>query len=473
MCYFRKVKRTNLGWIFGLLMCLMLSTTTVANAQRFQLEHEDHSDSVIWFVRNTTNQWVKPTSITINWFHTKPDLYVWDAFAGPASYRNRIPEINKSGKYTFRYKSTQGVGINDTIYAGQRIPVFYSVNYNTTNTDTIMPANCIMFYHDSLVRDGEEIVVPKGASCDYKRVYINSFAEKSGVHFRSPVWFSLNRDVCQPYLKTTNLFVMVIFDQKTFMPTSAGVIPKCPSGRFGTAFGYPIDSQIYYSFTLSDKGHIDSIISGITDGDYVALASYPNFDRTAISKLKTAFAPIGLNTDSLIIGPDGSSDTQLVFWGRKGLSISNGRLNTKGRFNKGSGSIVNLTADQIMIKNQASDELAGYAPCFETVAIIHQPYIPAPIKVNTKALQTIQPIACRPNPAKTTIDLGISPADLQWQFFDATGRPVMSKTFQKMESAILNIEELSSGLYFGKASETRTISTLTTHQYRTQFIKID
>ena len=207
MAYFYFVKQRLNHWILWILFLM----SSAAQAQRFQLEHDDYSDSIVWYVRNAGPNWVKPVSLTINWFHTKPDLYVWDAIPGPASSRSRITEINKNGNLTFRYKSTQGIGINDTIYAGQRIPVFYSVNYNTKKTDTIMPANCIMFFRDSLVGDGEEPVLPKGGNCDYKRVFLNSYSGSSGIHFKSPVWYTLHENICQKYLTLSNLFVMVVF----------------------------------------------------------------------------------------------------------------------------------------------------------------------------------------------------------------------------------------------------------------------
>lgn len=81
MVYFCSVKHRLQPWIFGLVLLL----SSRAQGQRFQIEHDDYSDSVVWYVRNTGTAWVKPTSMTINWFHTKPDLYVWDANPGPAS----------------------------------------------------------------------------------------------------------------------------------------------------------------------------------------------------------------------------------------------------------------------------------------------------------------------------------------------------------------------------------------------------
>ncbi len=463
MRYFRTVKRNHSGWILGLLIGLIMGLPSKTNAQRFQLEHEDYSDSVIWYVRNTGPTWVKPTSITINWFHTKPDLFIWDANPGPASYRNRITEINKSGNLTFKYKSTQGVGLNDTLYPGKRVPVFYSVNYNTLKTDTVMPANAILFYHDSLVRDGEEEVIPKGASCSYERIYLNSLNANSGIHYRSTVWYNLHRDMCQKFY-TPDLFVMVIFDQKTFKPTSAGVMPKCASGRYGTAFGYPKDSQIYYSFTLSDGPHIDSVINGITDGDYVALVSYPTFSQYSISKMKSRFAPIGLNTDSLIVGPYGIPDVQMVFWGRKGLSTSKGRLNTMGRFFKPpGGSIVSLTADHLMITNQPSDELSPWPPCFETLAVVHQPYIPAPPQIGIKSIVSSTLIAAMPNPANEHITLHTKEV-VEWEFYDAYGRQVP----QRSNSETIEITGWAAGLYYGIGKPSQPGKSV---MYRTQFIK--
>ncbi len=467
MAYFCLVKHRLQHWFLAILLLL----SSAAQAQRFQIEHEDYSDSVIWYVRNTGPRWVKPTSMTINWFHTKPDLYVWDANPGPASYRNRITEINKNGNLTFKYKSTQGVGISDTLYPGQRIPVFYSVNYNTTKTDTIMPANGILFYHDSLVRDGEESVLPKGASCSYERIYLKSYAKTSNVHYRSPVWFSIAQDVCQKYAFAPDLFILVVFDQKTFKPTSAGVIPKCPSGRYGTAFGYPKDSIIYYSFTLNDGPHIDSIINGITDGDYVALVSYPTFSQYSISKMKSRFAPIGLNTDSLIVGPFGLPDVQMVFWGRKGLASNKGRLNTAGRFFKPpGGSIVSLGADHVMITNQVTDQLAAWPPCFDVLAVVHQPYIPAPIKIGTKPLSPPLAVLAYPNPAQSQISLE-TPTPVRWHFTDAMGRPVHTHPIQAEASTQnqIAVDQWSAGLYFGWGESTAPGSTA---RYRTQFLKI-
>jgi len=467
MAYFCLVKHRLQHWFLAIFLLL----SSAAQAQRFQIEHEDYSDSVIWYVRNTGPRWVKPTSMTINWFHTKPDLYVWDANPGPASYRNRITEINKNGNLTFKYKSTQGVGISDTLYPGQRIPVFYSVNYNTTKTDTIMPANGILFYHDSLVRDGEESVLPKGASCSYERIYLKSYAKTSNVHYRSPVWFSIAQDVCQKYAITPDLFILVVFDQKTFKPTSAGVIPKCPSGRYGTAFGYPKDSIIYYSFTLNDGPHIDSIINGITDGDYVALVSYPTFSQYSISKMKSRFAPIGLNTDSLIVGPFGLPDVQMVFWGRKGLASNKGRLNTAGRFFKPpGGSIVSLGADHVMITNQATDQLAAWPPCFDVLAVVHQPYIPAPIKIGTKTLSAPLAVLAYPNPAQSHISLE-TPTPVRWHFTDAMGRPVHNHPIQAEASTQnqIAVDQWSAGLYFGWGESTAPGSTA---RYRTQFLKV-
>lgn len=112
-------------------------------------------------------------------------------------------------------------------------------------------------------------------------------------------------------------------------------------------------------------------------GELSHILTIPNFRH------EIPICPIGLNTDSLIVGPFGSPDVQMLFWGRKGLSTSRGKLNTVGRFFKSGASIVNLAADHIMFPNQPTDQLAAWPPCFETLAIVHQPYIPAPIKAGT------------------------------------------------------------------------------------------
>jgi hypothetical protein len=186
--------------------------------------------------------------------------------------------------------------------------------------------------------------------------------------------------------------------------------------------------------------------------------------------MKSRFAPIGLNTDSLIVGPKGSPDVQMVFWGRKGLATSKGKLNTVGRYFNGSASIVNLGADHVMIAKQPSDELLAWPPCFETLALVHQPYIPAPIKVGTHSPNPHRTITATPNPTNHEINLGLATQSMDWKIIDATGRILFTTHTNAGNEIIINVAALSSGMYF---AESITDSTVERAHYRTQFIKID
>ncbi|NBX87685.1 MAG: T9SS C-terminal target domain-containing protein, partial [Bacteroidetes bacterium] len=163
-------------------------------------------------------------------------------------------------------------------------------------------------------------------------------------------------------------------------------------------------------------------------------------------------------------------DVQMVFWGRKGLATSNGKLNTVGRFFKGGASIVNLSADHVMITKQPTDQLKAWPPCFETLAIVHQPYIPAPIKVGTHSPNLTRSIKATPNPTNHEINLGLATQSMDWKIIDATGRILFTTHTNAGNEIIINVAALSSGMYF---AESITDSTIERAHYRTQFIKID
>lgn len=418
-------------------------------AQDFTFEHQDNSDSVIWFVKNNTTHWVKPTALTLNWFHMKPSLLIWDASNGGASYSNTLKEKTKGSNCTFQFKTTRGVGINDTIWPNQRIPVLYSVNYDAIKSDTVMPANAILFYKDSTTKDGEIEVMPPSTACNFKRVFTNSFGNAQGVHFRSGNWTSLNQGVCQA---PGYICIMVIFDQSTFKPTSAGILPKCPSGRLIKAFGYPIDSQVYYSFQLTETSHIDSLVNAITNGDYVAFVSWPGFNLSEFSALKKTFSKIGMETDSLKVGPFGNADNQFTFWGRKGLKPGEGRLNALGRLNNGNASFRPLSSDHVMIKGQAANQLSPYSACYESLIVIHQPYVPEP-KISTNRFSLI-PIIAHPNPADKNFEIPPTLESIDWTIINSTGqlsKPLNitrhSSPYQSQQIQYINCEDWANGLY--------------------------
>ena len=160
----------------------------------------------------------------------------------------------------------------------------------------------------------------------------------------------------------------------------------------------------------------------------------------------------------------------MVFWGRKGLNVSKGRLNTIGRFQKGPASIVSLTADHVMITNQATDQLAAWPPCFDVLAVVHQPYIPAPIKIGTKTLSATLAVLAYPNPTQSHISLE-TPTPVRWHFTDAMGRPVASNTSESTATTqqTLDVAHWSAGVYFGWSEG---VAGSTSPRYRTQFVKI-
>jgi hypothetical protein len=123
-----------------------------------------------------------------------------------------------------------------------------------------------------------------------------------------------------------------------------------------------------------------------------------------------------------------------------------------------------------MITNQATDQLAAWPPCFDVLAVVHQPYIPAPIKIGTKTLSAPLAVLAYPNPAQSQISLE-TPTPVRWHFTDAMGRPVHTHPIHAEASTQnqIAVDQWSAGLYFGWGESTAPGSTT---RYRTQFLKI-
>jgi hypothetical protein len=145
-------------------------------------------------------------------------------------------------------------------------------------------------------------------------------------------------------------------------------------------------------------------------------------------------------------------------------------LNTVGRFFKSGASIVNLAADHIMFPNQPTDQLAAWPPCFETLAIVHQPYIPAPIKAGTTVHSFSRNRIATPNPTSNEITLGTTEIPMDWHILDATGRQMLSLHFDANSLISIPVSTLAPGLYFGE-STTQTASGRV--HWQTQFVKMD
>jgi hypothetical protein len=101
------------------------------------------------------------------------------------------------------------------------------------------------------------------------------------------------------------------------------------------------------------------------------------------------------------------------------------------------------------------------------LAVVHQPYIPAPIKIGTQKLSAPVPVMAMPNPTQSQVTLKTA-APVKWTFYDATGRPVhlIPNQDNQQTEATFNVSHLATGLYFGQGVSVNG------QRHRTQFVKI-
>ena len=400
-----------------LYLCITLSSRELM-AQPLTVNAINYSDSTVWYVQNNTADTLYPTSITCKVHHMLPNMAILPVNTGPGFFNNTQKTTIKGRNYTWKYATTFGCSVSDTLFPGSNIPVAISVNYNNKFIDTIMPASTTLFTNRPEIK--EWAVVPFGASCEFKRIFITSRWTEQGIHYYSTINPSLNPNVCQSI--SSGAAVANAFNPYTLMQTASRVVPKCPGGRQWTSFGFPKDSVLYYSFNAKDNKHLDSIIEGLDSGDYFAFASWPIVSAADLYSQTAIWAKVGLDVNEL---PSGGSG-QFCFLGRKGLAKGKAMY----RYVKQLGSTVSVTSDFVMIKDQELNELKPYPDCFEDIAVVHQPYIPEIVQNSVTDFK--KSVKIYPNPANQRIlNFHCTNKDGKYLLMDVQGRTIQKGLFRR------------------------------------------
>jgi hypothetical protein len=417
---------------FTVILGFLFSSTVFSQA--LTIQSVNYSDSTVWYIQNNTADTLYPTSATCKVHHMLPNLAVTPINTGPGFFSNSEKITIKGTKYTWKYATSFGCSVSDTLFPGNAIPVAISVNYNNAVRDTIMPAGITLFTNKPEIKEWP--VVPNGASCDYKRIFITSRWKEQGVHFYSSVYPSLNPNVCQSI--SSGSAVANAFNPYSLKQTTSRVVPKCPGGRQWTSFGFPKDSVLYYSFRTLDSKHLDSIIEGLDSGDYFAYASWPSITAADLYAQSAIWAKVGLDVSEIPSGTGG----QFCFLGRKGLPKGKALY----KYEQILGSTVSVTADYIMIRDQGLNELKPYPACFEDVAVVHQPYVPEVIKNSVKNIDN--DVAFYPNPShgrEWFVRCSIS--DARYQIFDCKGKQLLKGDLKQNTELLIEHGNLPSGQY--------------------------
>lgn len=421
------------------IVSIFLLFCSLACAQDFTFEYQNLDDSTLWFVKNNTANPVKPTSVTLNWYHMKPYFVAWNNDPDQPFYNSTNREMNVGFKYSWKYKTTYGCSIGDTIPAGGRIQVAMTVNYDENNSDTVMPANVTLFVNK--VTGFEELeVIPQGSTCGFKRIYLNSYFKNQGISYFSTVWTPITTGNCVDGLG----MLMVPFNGFNLKPTPSAVMPQCANGRLWTSYGYPRDSQLYYDGTESDITYWKQVIQGLDPGDYLAFASHVTVSKSFIENLKSEFESIGVDVDKLVNGWS-SSSAQLLLLGRKGVGKGKAGLVFSPIISNASPKSV--VGNFVMIKDQATDEMKPYPQCYEAISVVHKPYIPDTSWVSVRE-QSVR-IRISPNPVEDDCFVRLNKPVSGYLLVNAMGQTVKGEVFNVMATDFsIPMAELSVGLYY-------------------------
>lgn len=373
-----------------LVFSIFIVFTKVNAQQKFTFSANHNKDSVIWFVKNQTQENVKLSSATLDFFYQSPSLMVWPYWYFGGNKNNR-----KKGKYCgekncWKYKSEIGLGLDAWLAPGDSFPIVSGDNYAAKGFDTLMLANFELFWLDTNGITHKNAVLPlnSAGSCDFLSVFETAGSSKSdGIRTGSNSWFQLHEG-SKKYLWGSSGYVTIaiLFDQYTLKPYWVhSVFPQNPAGRMIKDFGYPIDSQVFYQFDIYNYKYtgmqtLDSIVDGMQDGDYIAIVSYSQWAGDMVNAsngykvfgpLKKSFESIGFHMDTLFPG------CSFSLMGRKGLPVGKAKFN----INKYSCNPANYTIYSLkttLISNALTNEMYDYPSCYEKYIYKLSPYVPKP-----------------------------------------------------------------------------------------------
>jgi hypothetical protein len=365
-------------------------------------------------------------------------------------------------KNCWKYKSEIGLGLDAWVSPGDSFPIISGDNYAAASFDTLMLANFELFWYDTNGFSHKNTVLPpkSNGSCEFVPLFETAGSWKTdGIRLGSNAWYQLHEG-SKNYLFGSNIAIAILFDNYTLKPYwVSSVFPQNPAGRMIKNFGYPIDSQVFYQFNIYNYKYtgmqtLDSIINGMSTGDYIAIVSYNQWagafanasnNYNEFGSLKKSFESIGLNMDSLFPGCTYS------LMGRKGLPIGKAKFNVNHICNPTIYSIFNLKT--AMISNAPTNEMYDYPSCYEKYIYRLSPYVPKP---KGGSNQVTSKLIVYPNPSfEGHWTITLPQGAVKIEICDALGRKLFgNEKLNGLTSFELNTtqfcNQLSNGVYIAR-----------------------
>ena len=444
--------------------CICLFLTGLSAQQKFTFSTYHNRDSVVWYVKNLSQENVKLSAATLDFFYKSDNVMIW-----PYTYFGGNKNFRKTGKFCgekncWKYKSEIGLGLDAWVAPGDSFPIVSGDNYAAASFDTLMLANFELFWNDTNGNSHKNIVLPpqSNGTCEFVPVFETAGSSKSdGIRLGSNSWYQLHEG-SKKYLWGYGGYstIAILFDAITLKPYwVSSVFPQNPAGRMIKNFGYPIDSQVFYQFDIYNYKYtgmqtLDSIIDGMSTGDYIAIVSYSQWagafanasnNYNEFGSLKKSFESIGLNMDTLFPGCSYS------LLGRKGLAVGKAKFNVNHICNPAIYSIFNLKT--AIISNAPTNEMYDYPSCYEKYIYRLSPYVPKP---KGGSNQVTSKLIAYPNPSleghwTITLPKGASKIEV----VDAVGRTLFVDEklkgltiFELKASQFSN--QLSKGVYIAR-----------------------
>lgn len=410
--------------------CLLNISAVMSQNVKFQVFTVSGGPVCTWNLRNSGDVDAKIVSVSMRFFHQRPNLDFSPISQTPgfARYQYQGTFTGKSKTYAFK---TVCIFPQDSLMTpAAQIAMVMATNYNVDSKDSILAAGisvmCKVNNRDTVVEAFPGGITP----CPGKHLFLSGGTPSSGLKEGSFSYYNLAPGSCM------NKLNMIVYDGSTLQRKAvSGFTPLCPNGRKWSSFGFGKDSFVYYSFDISTAGgrrSFDSVVSAMNSGDYAALGNLTMLSADLIDSCGSTLLKLGFQSPGL-----GFLPCYFQLAGRKGLSSGKAawEICTSAHMNCYS------SMEQTILSGVPATEMYDFGECFEAYEQVVEKGWPLKTAVTRTSATAVWP----------------NPTDVSWQLnatgiqhirlTDVQGRQVQTDIRLTENGAVIDAQGLKSGMY--------------------------
>ncbi|MCC7298297.1 MAG: T9SS type A sorting domain-containing protein [Bacteroidia bacterium] len=411
-----------------LIVCFALPLA--AQSPELQVFATTSGHTCTWSVKNTGSTAVKITNASLRLFYSHPSISIYPNSIGQPTISRQSKGKFTGNTKTFNYKTYLLFSLDSLLDVGNSVNLV-TVDNASQIADTIIIAGVDIFYSENAQTLTVNAYPPNETPCPAEYLFIDAGRANSGIKTLGFANTTLHQDNC---INVT----AIVFDGTTLERKAvSAVMPNCSNGKLWTTYGYSKDSQIYYTFDITNATHalqFDTLVKNMSTGDYLAFATQSIQDFSNFSQINSSLSLLGYNETMPTSNPG-----YFAMLGRKGANAGEAKFDscTDAHLN------CTISMEQSMLANAPIGKIPSFGSCFEKLIQILEKEPAQSVSAIDKNIFNLYP-----NPASDKWLIEHTHTLSHIVLYDATGR--LLNTFPGNTKEI-SCQSLKDGIYFVSA----------------------